>query len=203
MRTLKAYQVHDGDEGWSIQFATNSATARREGANDIGCEWSDIESCRRMPVLDEHAPGPVPASAMLAAGWHFECMHCGTDVYDDHDGHIAEGPNVYCSARCSQAEWVERRTRERAQVDLIELFESKFPGCTIDHVHVYMRLEKREGKNDGGKALVRFSFPGSQYGATFEYGDDYVSVAFADQDAWHAWRSSSVHRNQEGSESNG
>lgn len=188
MKPLKAYQVHDGDEGWSIQFATNSATARRHGANEIGCEWEEIESCRRMPVLDQYAPGPVPASALLAAGWWFECMHCGTQVYDDHEGHLTEGQNVYCSERCSQKEWLDRRTRQRAEADLIELFEAKFPGCAIVHVHVYRTLEAKEHKNDGGKALVRFSFPGAQHQSTFEFGDDFVSVPMIDIDAWHAWR---------------
>jgi hypothetical protein len=184
-KRVKAYQVHDGDEGWEVVFATNSATARREGANGIGCDWEDIESCRRMPVLDQYAPGPVPALAMIDAGWNFECHNCGEMVDSDNSEAVCTGRIVYCCEQCSQIDWAKRRANKNAQVALIELFASKFPECTIKRVHVYgQKLEARKPR-EGMLSSVSFDFPGGKYGATFEYGSELCWVAQGDLDAWN------------------
>jgi hypothetical protein len=64
-RQIKAYQVHDGIDGWAVVFATNGAAARRLGAQEIGVEFEEIESCNRKPHFDRYAPGPVPKMELL------------------------------------------------------------------------------------------------------------------------------------------
>lgn len=74
---LKAYVVHEDDEGnCAVVFATNGATARRDGANELNLSFEEVASCRRQPAFDQYAPGPVPMHATLAAGWWHECGHC-------------------------------------------------------------------------------------------------------------------------------
>ena len=66
---MKAFVVHDGDEGWSIQFAEHGVVARRNGAAELDVAFGDV-SCRREPGFDSFAAtGEVPAAARLAAGW--------------------------------------------------------------------------------------------------------------------------------------
>jgi hypothetical protein len=43
-KPLKAYEVQERQEGYStIVFATNSATARKEGAAELSIDWEDVE----------------------------------------------------------------------------------------------------------------------------------------------------------------
>lgn len=207
MSRLKAYEVRDDYEGHCvIRFATNSATARREGANELDIEWTSVESCQRKPEFDQYAPGPVPAQVLIEHGWWFECWHCGrrvtedlkTEVWDegldpDEFEVVTDGRAVYCSHTCQMTEWAERRANQAAHAALIELFEAKFPDCTIKGLHVYgQRLEYRQDKYSGMLCTVRFMFPGAKYGATYEYGNPSLYVANGDIDAYHAWRAGST-----------
>lgn len=205
MKRLKAYQVHDGDEGWAIVFATNSATARREGAGEIGCEWGDIDTCRRAPQWDQYAPGPVPPLARIASGWWYECAHCGRRVSEDmhyeieedeldpadfeiiEDGHI-----VYCSHTCQAIESAQLRARKAAEVNLIEAFEARFPDASILSVHV--SGTKLEGPDRFGHALatVVFKFPGGKNAVHWGFGDELCSVPREDVSAFCAWRGKPV-----------
>lgn len=196
MKPLKAYEVYDGGDNWAIVFASNSATARREGANECNCDWTDVDHCRRKPDLDQFAPGPVPPLALIASGWHYECAHCGRQVDDDMEdeepdphfdatdlGAVAVGQMVYCSHSCAAMEWAERRARKAAQAALIELVETKFPGSKVTHVNVYSdRLEAKDGHS-----VAHFTFPGGQYQAKYKFGEgDAAWVCQVDQDAFRA-----------------
>lgn len=101
-----------GDEDSVIVFATNSATARREGANDFGVEWGDVDTCRRAKKFDQYGPGPVPASALFADGWSLGCSGCEREFSSmmtrDHlDLPIApfvdSDDRPWCSAECCRA----------------------------------------------------------------------------------------------------
>ncbi|MYM67501.1 hypothetical protein GTP45_11750 [Pseudoduganella sp. FT55W] len=136
MSQLKAYDVREPVEGHCvIRFASNSATARRKGANELGIEWESVEHCRRIPILDEFVPGPARPSALIDLGRWLECWHCGNRV-DDYDKPdiIYEGAAVYCSMWCRQMEFTRKRRRGAAHVVLIELFESQFSDYTIKHI---------------------------------------------------------------------
>lgn len=108
MSRVKAYQVSDGNDGCVIQFATNSATARREGANEIGCEWEDIDYCNRRPHLDAYAPGPVPPEVLIDAGWWFECGRCYSHVNEDTALRVIVGPQAYCCPACMMKDQANR-----------------------------------------------------------------------------------------------
>lgn len=111
IKPLKAYSVQ-GYEYGCIVFATNSATARREGANQLDCEWEDIEYCRRATWADTYAQERrVPPLVMIDHGWWFECSYCGTKVCtdssdEDDSGNeilhspVADGDCVYCTQKC-------------------------------------------------------------------------------------------------------
>lgn len=201
MKRLKAYMVREPDEGHCvIRFATNNATARREGANELDLEWEDIESCNRRPEFDCYAPGPVPPLVLIEHGWWFECHHCGRKIDEymadeiDADGFdsadftpVASGHEVFCCAACQAQRHAEQRGNKAAKVALIELFDAKFPNCTIKDVHVYG--DKLEPPDKGGmRCTVSFLFPGAKYGATYEYGAKDLYVAQGDLPAFYAWQ---------------
>lgn len=201
-RALKAYEVRDDHEGYCvIAFATNSATARREGANELGTDWDSIESCTRKPELDSYAPGPVPPMDLLDHGWWFECSHCGRRVSAEMDEEIEDdgldpadfvpqpaGQNgVFCSAACAAESMAEKRLHECAEANLIEVFEAKFPAAAILECQAYgHRLEPKDGY--GRKNWVAFKFPGAQYSSIWEFGCQNVDVPQCDVDAFKAWR---------------
>jgi hypothetical protein len=201
-KRLKAYEVRDDYEGHCvIRFAANNATARREGANELDIEWENVEHCQRKPEFDQYAPGPVPADVLIEHGWWFECWHCDRRVSedlkqevedDDLDPNdfdiITDGHAVYCSHRCQMTHWAERRANDSAKVALLELFEAKYPDCTIQRLHVYgQKLEPRERPHGGMLCTVHFLFPGAKYGATYEYGSPDLYVANGDIEAYRTW----------------
>lgn len=184
-KPLKAYIVTEGDEGHAcVRFAKNSATARREGACELEIEWEDVESCRRAPHLDQYSPGPVSPGVLIDSGWWFTCHGCGTrvsnDGYDEDGNDIEPGTyvvrkqQIYCCQECLARDDARERLNVAAQDALIELVEAKFPGCTIQRVHVYgERLEPSE-PHGGRKCAAYFTFPGSRYAATYVFGESCV-----------------------------
>jgi len=195
-KPLKAYEVYDGGDNWAIVFASNSATARREGANKCNCEWEEVDHCRRKPGLDQFAPGPVPPLALIASGWHYECGHCGRQVDEDMEdaepdphfdasdlGAVAVGQMVYCSHSCAAMERAERRARKAAQAALIELVETKFPGSKVTHVNVYSdHLETKDGHS-----VAYFTFPGGRHQARYNFGEgDTAWLCRVDEEAFRA-----------------
>ncbi|MGZ8220053.1 MAG: hypothetical protein ACXWT0_00245 [Methylobacter sp.] len=203
---LKAFEVRDRYEGnCTIQFATNGATARREGANELNCEWEDIESCRRKPEFDSYSPGPVPPLVLIEHGWSIECSECSRRVSDgmadeleDEDlnpddfiprEHAKHG--VFCSESCEEKHVEDLRLNKEAKAELLRLFNAKFPGATAQHVHVYgNKLEPTEPGSCGKRCSVSFTFPGATHGGgTFVYGeDDTCLVATGDVKAFNEWR---------------
>ena len=100
MSALKAYSVQ-GNEYGVITFATCNVVARREGANELNIEFSDVESCRRMPALDGYAgqPGGVPMRVLVEDhGWSQECGYCERRVYHDAPARVWVKDQVYCHA---------------------------------------------------------------------------------------------------------
>lgn len=195
-----AYEVHDGDDGWCIEFATSGAAARRQGANELNTDFSGIERCRRVPVLDQYAPGPVPPMALIEIGWHFECFCCSRKVNEDLHTSVEEegldpadfeiipdGPNVYCSQTCMMSMYAHRRANRAAHAALIELFETKFPGATVTRTHVYGTRLEETPERSGILCSVTFTFPGCKYGATWVFGQEGALVSQIDVDAFKAY----------------
>ncbi len=184
-KRLVAYSVQDGEHG-CIVFASNSATARRHGAGELGCDWEGVETCRRASWADSYAQDRrVPPLVMIANGWWFECGHCGCKVSDEstHDDDdetphqpVVEGDMVFCSPACRNADSQEREEREARKAAAKKLAMEKFPECEVKWV------------GDFEPTQVMFDFPGCKYKATWTVGDELVSVSQCDLDAWKAYR---------------
>lgn len=109
---MKAYHVGEGSEGEQvITFATNSATARREGGNELDLEFSEVSFCRRAPWADEFADQRfIPAKAYHEQGWWLYCNNCENQLYEDGEDEegnplqIAyDGRHAYCDQGCKDS----------------------------------------------------------------------------------------------------
>ncbi|MCA0188094.1 MAG: hypothetical protein LCH90_19285 [Proteobacteria bacterium] len=199
-KPLKAYSGQDNYEGYgAVVFASGGAEARRKVASKLGCEWEDIASCRRSPEFDQYAPGPIQPMTLIEHGWWIECQHCLRRVSSEMAGELevdglnpddfiprpsAEG-GVFCSEGCECSSHLERTGREEAADALREVFEARFPGAEIIHLHV---AEGPKLTDDAGRFVVTFTFPGGQYGVSWGFGDEFCRVSQCDVEAWNAWR---------------
>jgi hypothetical protein len=188
-KPLKAYSVQDGEHG-CIVFASNSATARRNGASELGCDWEDIESCRRAAWADTYAQDRrVPPLVMIEHGWWFECCHCechidsDREAYDD-DGEpraldpVEDGNLVFCTPACRDADHQERAARKARKEAATRATIEKFPGVDV------------QWADDSEPARVSFKFPGGKGVVNWTIGDDSVWVTNQDVEAWKAFKAS-------------
>lgn len=200
MSTLKAYEVSEPDEGHcAIRFATNNATARREGAAELDIDWEGVESCTRKPEFDQYAPGPVPPLVLIEHGWWFECGYHGcvgrvdadNEQEDEegelrpHESPVAIGQSVFCCAEHAGRQLAWQRGHKAAEAALCELIYTRWPEANIVRIHVHVygdRLEPpkyRDGRQVGGiPALADFKLPGLTYQVAYHFGEDdklYVS----------------------------
>lgn len=67
MASVVAWVVKLDDDHHEVVFERSEARARVRGARKEGLQPHDAKA-RREPRFDTHAPGPVPAEALLAAG---------------------------------------------------------------------------------------------------------------------------------------
>lgn len=196
IENLKAYAVSDGEDGTIVVFSPYAVTARREGANHFSIDFGEVDYCRRTPEFDRFAPGPVPAEALLDAGWWQSCRGCecrcsldGDDEYGDPLDEpmqlVFDGTDVWCSAACRAVQWAEQLRRRRAIIDLCEVVLTKWPQARIVHAHVYDRLEPKR-PHHGNVAYAAFTLPGLEAQATWHFGDSTISLAQRDLDAYRA-----------------
>lgn len=191
-KPLKAYIAHDGDEGWSVQYATNGAAARRDAAGEFGCDFRDVESCKRAPSLDEYAPGPAPAHALIDIGWWFECGCCGRRVSNDLLEDVADegldpsefeittrGDWAFCSRTCMGKFDDKRRAAKCAIAAAIEAAAIRFPFADKIFAH-------KQGFRDAREISVWFTFPGGEAPAHWRVGESTVSIIQRDESAWRA-----------------
>ncbi|UVL26769.1 hypothetical protein [Pseudomonas donghuensis] len=191
-RKVLAYSVETNDpEESTIQFATSSAAARRQGADEIGADFGAV-SCRRAQWADQYAEQRfIPAEAYIDAGWWFDCNHCGTrcdsdasrwDEETDTDiplDLVFDGRVVYCSADCKAAHEAEVAARNAK----FEAFKKRVvavrPGVTF--------TEFTGGYPWCGNR-AKFMFPGAQYGGSVSEAEDDTElkwyVAQGDKAAW-------------------
>ncbi|MCP1652701.1 hypothetical protein [Pseudomonas nitroreducens] len=96
---LKAYDVQ-GDEYGTVVFARHAVTARRDGANELNIEFTDVQSCRRISALDHYAAtGRVPMRVLVEEhGWSQECGWCEGRVFSDEPARVwVTDHQVFCS----------------------------------------------------------------------------------------------------------
>jgi len=194
-KPLKAYQVDHWEgpcEGSVIVFAVSNAPARREGASELGLDWDSVEGCRRAPQFDAYAPGPVPVDVLIESGWHFtcdrwECQQVIDRAHIDDDGeevdtagtYVVRARKVFCSPECIARHDASKRAKVAAEAALMELMDTRFPGCTVTRIHIYHDRLERSEPGEGIKTSACFTFPGAKYGGTYHFGDEghaYVSA---------------------------
>ncbi|MBN9687103.1 MULTISPECIES: hypothetical protein [unclassified Corallococcus] len=180
MAELVAWVVELDDEHHEVVFERSEARARVRGARKEGLDARDAKA-RREPRLDAHAPGPVPAQALLDIGWRFECSYCNHEVdgegcwrcaeaAEEESGHeeewappVTHGQDVWCSEGCRAAAVRERAerhlTREAALADMRQALPSAEVTSTVvttGTATVWMRVP-------GCKSTVRYEWPAGDY----------------------------------------
>lgn len=179
MNALKAFQVSDDYEGHTVViFAASGVAARREGANELGIEFSEVGRCARAPHYDRFAPGPVPVLDLLADGWQFEVD--GQLLTIDDKPWISRSGEVWRSPWHWLNDAEERANRRRVERETTEAILAKFPFATdITPGHVY------HSRDENGWGAY-FTFPGGQDPVKWIVGADHVLVTPRDLDAWLA-----------------
>ena len=177
-KTKLAYLVKC-DEACEIIYATSSAAARRMGAQEIGVDFEDVESCTRAPYLDayaEAAGGPSPKMLIEEHNWRFECGHCFANVdqheelrvYDEY-----EAP--YCCMTCLAAEQKKQADHTAAKEALTLVATTRWPGADI----CWMNQDK-------GTVFLRIA--GATAGALWHQDTDEVQCGAVDAPVWEAYR---------------
>ncbi|RJF81674.1 hypothetical protein D3877_16255 [Azospirillum cavernae] len=185
-KPLLAYEAHDGDEGWCVVFATSNAPARRMAANEMDCDWSGVEFCRRAKSLDQYAPGPVPTKALIGNGWQFECCGCLRRVNGETAQPVYDGQSVFCCPWCRLDYIVERGVEKTRCAEVDRECRTLFPGGSDFHARVSQEFR---GGRIHSVAAVTFRFPGGENRARWEAGDETVTLwGEDDRAAWNAWR---------------
>ena len=194
-KKLKAYVAREDDEGnCAVVYATNSATARRDGGSELNLSFEEVDSCRRAPEFDAYAPGPVPLHATLAAGWWHQCSHCGVrfeqegrhgygDPGDDDDREdpfepVRSAGSDYCSPTCVMKEWADRRDRESRKHAAIEAAATRWPNAT--RITAYETYER----STGIESRASFCLPGLKNGVSWVIGATVASVTQEDAAAF-------------------
>jgi len=208
MSKLRAFQVDMDDyEGMKsvVVFAKSSAEARRKGANQLDTDFEDVSSCRRKSEFDQYAErGFVPIEVLIDHGWWCECTGCLQTVTRDYEGSDGEeltpvytDHDVWCTPECKASYDRERHRMKRidglAKAAMSRMLTKRYPEATAKDYHVYSRGTKI------ASALVRFDFPGSQYGGTLRFRCEYTPatrekpalfIANGDLDAWNTYAAS-------------
>ena len=181
----KAYSVQ-GDEFGTIRFAKHAVVARREGAEELGCDFNEISSCTRMPQLDSwQEKGGVPIKLLMENhGWHQECAYCCHLIYAETPGISwnEDETQSYCDDECharhenTLRNWQREREKEEHQrAELIAAAVAKFPAITR------VMADLRNGQ-------VLFDFPGCTGAVNWKPGSKELWVNACDLDAWKAYR---------------
>lgn len=192
-RPFKAYTVATDDpEESTIQFATTNVAARRQGANEIGADFSWV-SCKRAPWADQYADSFIPAQAYIDNGWQVGCTNCSRMVSDEHhaldsDGYetdelltpVFDEHRAFCDASCKAAHEKEVADRESA----LEAFKKRVAEARPD-----LTFKDFTGGWPRFTITGQFTFPGCRFGGSVrdhegDGGELKWYIAYGDQAAW-------------------
>jgi hypothetical protein len=207
MTKVKAYIVHDGDECWSIQYAERAVTARRRGANELNCDFGDVESFYRVPELDQYDGLPIPIEVMLNLNWWTECTGCGRKIdqslidnpEDDWDydlqalrpklAPVGEWGRCWCTPACRddylETQLWRKSAKELALSGLTDVVRGLVPEAVVRNTYAYVDDHCRLKE-----AHVDFLFPGALHGgasAIRRNGETHWYVSNGDLDAWERY----------------
>ena len=182
-KPLLAYSVTEEFESTGgIVFAKSAIAARRIGAGRYADGEFENVACRRAPYADEYAEsGIVPASRLIAEGWHFECSGCGRTIDNDYlwendiepdDVVGTQDSSVYCNELCQAHDALERAERKvfdrRWTRRLTKFIKARFPEAEIiqdsqfRRPHVY--AERRNRRFRLASATIPFTLPCLEHG---------------------------------------
>jgi len=193
-KPLKAYCVQDDEQCAVIVFATSGAAARRDGGNELGCEWEGVESCRRAPWADQYGSRcGVPAKAWIDNGYWCSCaggcdrhVSGGIEETEDDDGNTVElvpvfvGDSAYCSQVCKDADEADAAACAARTKEVVDAVNAMFPGVTITWV-----------SDHETERLASFTFPGGSRHVDWRMGEETVRIIQPDIEAWNAYRAQS------------
>lgn len=169
MAERKAWVVDVDDEHHEVVYATSEGRARVLAAREVGADPREV-TLRHEPRLDEHAPGPVPADALLDAGWWLTCGWCehlvtqdGCDTCDA-DAEVApepvtEGASAWCSAACRDEDGADRAACRQREADARAAALARLPDAEVEYA---------AATSDGG-AAVHLRVPGCRGHVTYEW----------------------------------
>jgi hypothetical protein len=166
------------DEACEIVYATSSAAARRLGANEIGIDFEDVESCRRAAYLDQYVgtAGPAPKMLIEEHGWRFECGNCFDSVDQDIEERVYDTHDwPYCCAKCLAADQKKKADSIAAKAALRAAATDRWPGATICWLNEH-------------KGTVFLRIEGAKAGALWDKQDDALFCQPNDEGAWKAYK---------------
>lgn len=204
---LKAYVVTEewGEGHAAVVFAARSVVARREGANELDCEFGDV-SCKRAPWADGLAPGPVSLKDCIElGGFWYECA-CGCGRRIDNEGgqhsYDLDGDNgelnpmdpvydetghAFWNQRCKDdddraaKERKEKAARDQAEAEAAVL--AKWPFAT--EIKAYLGYDATAG-GTFDVLHASFRFPGGRWPVNWTIGAETIGVPQGDLSAWDA-----------------
>lgn len=201
MSTLKCYLVDCGQEnGAQLYFAATPGQAKRQCANEEGCDFIEIGSCKRRPRYDVYAPGPVPPIVLIGDGWWYECAGCGHRVEEDMDDTTANGEAlratvherypeyVWCSESCRDTDVAEMEAKRARLASAREKIAAKFPATIIDHIW----------EAADGEIRAQLKVPGMQGLVSWQLGTAFVGVHPDDLEAWKRYEAALSSQSAEG-----
>jgi len=195
-KPLRAYEVQEIYEGHSeIVFARYNLEARRLGAHAVNEGEIEGLRVRRIPGADRYAPGPVPVEFLVEnLGWWYECSNCYQAVrVDEFPDRCYDRHGVYCNKWC-RLNYYEKKGKDKAQENLALWEADRFLplGIPRDSFRPYIThtndTQEKRGRRVAG---VEFKFPGGKYPAHWIVGDETVSVAQIDLDAYLSFKEAS------------
>lgn len=173
MAEQRAWVVDVDDDGQEIVFATSEGRARVLGARLVGDDPREV-TVRHEPRFDAHAPGPVPADALLAAGWWLTCGWCEHHVTEEGCHTCAEdaedegtsapepvthGTSAWCSTAHRDADREDRAERRQREATARAAALARLPDAEV---------ESASATSDGG-ATVHLRVPGCRGTVTYEW----------------------------------
>ncbi|WP_145557627.1 hypothetical protein [Yersinia aldovae] len=182
---LRAYSVQASENG-CIRFAISNIVARREGANELDVDFSDIQSCVLAPSLDHYAKvgGGVPIKVLVEEHyWTQDCGFCCHRVAGDIPERVwnEDSTQIFCSIECQarsedldRALLKQREDNEQQKLSAIAAAKVMFEGG--DNFSAYILANR--------KVQVTFRYPGCKWNVSWFLGDDSVSVSPDDVQVW-------------------
>lgn len=196
--TLVAWQCDDDDSA-CIVFARTELGASRLVRFQDGFDGYEPEYGERIraPEFDHFAPGPVPLSALLEAGWRYECDWCshtvdvdGCEECADPCSSCEKGEEACSSCEKDGAEWISPAPVIRDDAD--EVYCSQACADAEDAERNAKKAREAECRLKCREALARY--PSAEiwrYWPGMNLGEEHIDVKIPGLTYTVDWRANS------------